>query len=378
MYKNVSSFRFSVLLLFFWATISCTDQSIGYKDHLDRKVDSFTIRGISFDDLLYLTFLNDSTLYSYSRTAQTLTFYTKQPDSRHFEKVDAKSLKKGNFTTSFFETRKNDEVHFYMTDNEERKTYVYDQDASLVFTQKNTHAFPLMDSAYNLYSTISRKAKLVGDTLYTAIVNQFPAQLDVYYKTPILQAFLLNKDTFAYLKPVFLPPENVGKYDDNMPYFCSDDRRILMVYPCFDTLYRYNLNSGDVEKKRIGNKDYVLSEEFDYNLLSRPDYNQIRVERLLKRFSYEGISINPSTSHTVLFYRRPVPAPKEENKLPVPGIQPLYALVLDSNDRAKDYYLFPTRHYYWVFISSRNGIAIPKYTSDINEETLVQFDVFDL
>jgi hypothetical protein len=365
-----------LLPLFFWA---CKEPPL-HEAAEACITDSFTLKGIeSASELFYLNPLNDSTLYSYNRSAGTAQLYHKDDHSAYKLVVNKQLTGFADQISASFQYNPEKKL-FYHVDGANRTIEMLDLDFNRVYKQRLQHRLPYLGDNYELSGSKGWPMIFSGDTLWMAQFNNSLDEYSNYCREQPLITMVCTPDSIAYAGSLFHFPKDFAAYFTPNSLYCYRDNTIYLMYPRCDTIYTYNRLTGQEGKIAIHNKAFVPPSKFDFSTMGTAGYVKATTKHYLFNFHYFDICFNEKTQHFVLFYKVPdKPGPKGE--LPTYEEQALHALVLDKNFNTVKYVRFKAMGYVYPFCAlllPDRGLAIPKYSTTIPNDKAVTFYIFDL
>lgn len=322
----------------------------------NQAIDSFTVKGISDIDEFMTFHFNDTSAFSYSGESSTLYFYTK--DHNDYTMGRKKELYGiGSMFHSFFVDSSgliniiNGDNEWMQLDDSFRiqKTFYFQERKGLlgddyIITGLRTIPFLLEDK------------KLVSTFYYRT-----PQAYVRYFKMPSIAVSKIKNDSVYFANDYIPKPDNLIDYSLPFPKYCYSPGKILLVYPCFDTLYILDTKKGGLSKKVIANSNYTRPEKWDLTKMFTPEFNGYYTKYQLSNFQYKGVFYNPITKHYLLFY---VTSTKEvKGRIASYEDQPLRLLVLDEAFKIQNYYefgksYFSPENFTWI---EGKGWALPVF-----------------
>lgn len=338
-------------------------------------VDSFVVNGVvGMDEILCMSPLNDTTLVSYSIQSSELSYYT-QTSSNSYVRSRPRKLLEDSYIFSFsvINSKK-----FCLIDNYNRFYFV---DSGLQIQQINNNDnkeylgrnflnpdlknIPVMFDQNDF--TATHYYRKLHDT--TALGGY-----EKYFKEPVLCNYTIA-DTVISATMCYAPkPDGLIDFFMPFPKYCSKGNDIVVLYPCFDTLYIYDKTNGKERKVYIGNSHYSVPDKFDYKkIVDIENLGSYQTKYKLTNFQYLGIYYNSLTEHYMLFYNTPIRNKNNYEK------QKLQLLVLDKNYSYVKQYSFNNDYFStenFLFIKNK-GLALPVFKNDYSGSNSVVYYLYN-
>jgi hypothetical protein len=351
-------------ILLFLILCSCTVRHDENDANLKR-VDSFYLYGINdLNDVINLDYVNDSTFYSFNFNANTLEKFSKR-DDHNYKFIYEKQIQIEDVLQTFCVLNSN---LFLLVDFENRH-YVFDTSMriqKLYIQDIKEHLGKNYINASLKYHPISFKNNKFWSIYYFMHLDSYTR----YFQEPSLCEYEIKQDSIFKVNSFIDKPKDLINYESPYPIFCDNGDSIVLVYPCFDSLYIVNKTTKYLSKMKIGNLSYKLPARWDYHQLFADTFNAYKSRYELQNFKYQAIVYSPNTHHYLLFYTEPS---KDA------FTQPLKLLVLDSKFKTIDYYKFD-EHFFNVtnlVVIPNKGIALPLYPKDPEHEKNILYYIYN-
>lgn len=327
-------------------------------------IDSFEVNGIeSMDDLLYLQFMDDTSLATFNTFASELhTFKKKGKDFAFFQ---TKELKAGvPFHTFWIE--KDGSQSFNIVDGH-NNYYRFDKNLLLTKSLKFETTKPALKDQYIINGNKTIPTFMVNDTIISTYYYKNYEDYSSYFMEPVIAENIPYGDSLLTVNQYFYKPGDLINHAIPFPKYCFHNNKIALVYPCYDTLYVYDRSTRQTTKHVIHNKEYLNPGKWDYKKMYAPEFNSYFTKYQLHNFFYHAIFYNQVSKHFLLFFKSPVAA-KNKDQNPVPEDQHLQLLVLNEGFEILDYYIF-SRNYVnptlFLFYPGK-GLAMPLVNKENN------------
>lgn len=347
-----------LVILTFGMLMSCGDAD-KHSTSDASVLDSFQVIGLSgMDDLLNLQLIDDTTLVTFSTFGSKLKTFKKRGDGFTFNQ--AVELSVGKPFHTFWLT--NSEINIVDGSN---TYYRLDKNYQLLRSLKFSDSKSALkkDFIINGNKTIPIIAK--GDTIVSTYYYKNYQDYTSYFKEPAIAESFPQGDSFVTLRDYFQKPNDLINHAIPFPKYCFHDNKILLIYPCYDTLYLYDRSSNKLTKHVIGNKKYSTPAHWNFKKMYEPDFSSYFTKYRLQNFYYHGIFYNPNSRHYLLYFKMAVTVTDKEQN-PSPEDQKLQLLVLNESFEPLHYYRF-TQTYgdpNLFLILPDKGIAMPVTTKE--------------
>jgi hypothetical protein len=376
---KISTFRslLPAIIIIIFFTSSCSHERKKYQAAEDFILDSFQIDGITTsDEILYLNYMDDTTLYSLDRVGNAAYLYTKGGKS-NYHRTKSKDLNNySNLGVVSFQFNPAKKTFIY-ADGVSKTFEILDTGFNTLFKSQIHHKLSGLGSRYMFNSTNSAPIMLSGDTILISKCHMNPADYATYISSehPISK-IALAKDSFVYCGEVASFPSQLSQYYNASSLYCKNGNEIALMYPCLDTIYTYDLKNNKPKKVPIHNQDFRQPASFDFSQMRNVKYLN---EYNIYNFMYLGIVFNPKTRHHVLFYKCAAKA-NSDNQSAVPSFsdEPMRALVMDDKFTLLHYFTFEKKYFIAsFFVMPDQGIAVPKYSNTISDDKKIVFSIFN-
>lgn len=338
-------------------------------------VDSFKVSGIDVGQQVQgFEHLSDTLLCSYNLIYKELVYFRKLSPGQYkaaiHQPIDVEAWSShfiGDDQLNYFLSRSNALTCYNATAGQK------------LWERPVRHVFPYLRDSFSIFSPHSAPVVKRHDTLITSLSHGFIQSYRQYFKEPEIAEFRLTADSVTFSRNYITKPKSLPGYCFPLSKYCLQGNDICLIYPCFDTLYRYDRMKNTLTKTLIGNKDYQLPARFDMSKLWTPDYGSYQTNYSLHAFSYSAIYYNPLTKHFILFYAAPVTGISKD-KMATPEDQKMKALVLDGDFKPLKYYIFKSRNFVVpesYFIVPGKGLAMPAFKGHDDYET-TSFYIYNL
>jgi hypothetical protein len=330
-----------------------------------KRVDSFYLYGINdFNDVINFDYVNDSTFYSFNFNSNGFKKFSKI-GNRNFKYVYEKKIKIDALIESFCIINPNKlllidfENTHYLFDTSMRIHKLQMQDIK-AFLGKNYINCNLK------YHPISFQNNKFWSIYYFMHLDSYTQ----YFQEPSLCEYEIRNDKIVKLSSYVNKPTDLINYDAPYPVFCDNGDSIVLLYPCFDSLYIVNKSTNVISKMKIGNLSYKLPAPWDYLQMFTDTFNAYKTRYELKNFKYQAIIFNPKTRHYLLFYLKPSVDAYS---------QPLKLLVLNNKFETIDYYTFNENFFHItnIVVIPNKGIALPIFPKDPEHEKNILYYIYN-
>lgn len=376
MYKRVHlSFRFMVrhtIALLLVLLLSCREtQPVKEVIAEDSSVaDSFVVIYNSKQEISQTVPISDSLFFSFNRDGYSLTKY-ELSGSNVYKMTDKVIYYNAPEPLLSFFIDSTGEPNFISDENtwlkidSEDNFYVYD---TIRLDMK------YLQNRFRIFSIRRRPVLLIGERIFFSPIWVELEDYDTYLKEPCLVSVSLDRQDTQRHREFFDKPGFFKIYPNPRISYCFNGKEIVMLYPNSDTLYSYNIATGQYSKKAIHNYFYSQPEPADQRLRWDEVYT---IKYKLHNFSYEAIWYNKNTGHYVLMYVMPV---DKKIKVPTYDDQPAHALVLNERFEPLQYILFKERYYNNNAMQTTKGLAMPvhsKLQKQIDHDIPIRYYVYD-
>lgn len=323
------------------------------------KVDSFYFDKTDLDEISYLTALSDSDFVSFSYSQQTIFKY-RLNSQKVLKQVSKKQLflDNGNDIWCFAADNKNG----YIITDDQNQFFKVDTGYKATPLKQQMVIKPFLKENYILTSITYHPFIFNKNNLFTSFYYKDLNSYTNYFKEKhALDQYEISSNEIKPIGSLFVKPQNLIDFEVPVPYFCSTTSGINLIYPCFDTLYRYDYKTKQIQKQVIGNRDYILPEKWDYTKLGTSEFSSFDAKYRLNNFSYNGMYFNGKTQHYLFFYTTPEKEKTFEKKLKL--------LVTDSSLKNHRYFEFIDKDPYPLgnFSLSNNGFTLMNYINKTDD-----------
>lgn len=338
-------------IVIFISLISCHETELKTKYAEQYIIDSFELKILDYNDVCaFINFTNDSVINSFSYSKNIIETYN--CINNYYSLDSNKNIAIDYNKTVFFFTKIGNE--YYITDSKNNWTIV-NEITKKQLELKRTAELPFIGNNYRLgYNRLCHLLK-VDNKLYC----QYSIGLsDSTIDENIIASFIPNKVTIDSIQTYLLKPKAIFNYLEKQQMYATNCNKIVVVFPCFDTIYNFNTRTGLVNKIVIGNKKFKLPAKAFLNPIDSNYFSDLS-KYGFDNFNYLGIQFNPSTKHFVLYFTEPVSEIKDRNLLDTD--QPLQAVILNEDFKILEYVKFKTVYEipYTFIVHPSKGIAIP-------------------
>lgn len=339
--------------------------TIDFTDEKSFIIDSFTVSPLeeSIEILNFKQIKNE--LVTLIFQANAIRVYKRTPEKNFiFEKSIV--LNEPNIVYSFFKAGAN----WYVFDVD-GYLFKYDSLWNLIDKKEINLSLKVLKSNNRICESNNSPIKIIGDTIISNISNNdFDGYADCFKEQPYIK-FKMTNGRVVLLQQLGHKPYSTAKYFNSMPVHCFTKNEILTLYPCFDTIYRYNLTNDLASKVAINNPEYKLPAVFPVDSLSNFGY----IDKYQQNnFMYAPeIAYNPITDHFVVFYYKYIKEVELKKREPE-----MHALVLDGNLKKIKHIKFdkaysnPESAFYY----EGKGIALSIFKNSFDFETTT-FHIFN-
>lgn len=338
-------------------------------------VDSFSVSGIDVGQQVQgFEYLSDTQLCSYNLIHKELVYFRKKSPGQYQAAV-RRPIEAEAWSSHF---TGDDHLNYFLSRDNVLSCYNATAD-QMLWKRPIRHVFPYLRDSFSIFSPHSAPIVKRHDTLIASLSHGFIQSYPQYFKEPEIAEFRLTPDSIAFLRNYITKPSSLPDYCFPLSKYCLQGNHICLIYPCFDTLYRYDRMKNTLTKTRIGNRDYQLPAKFDMSKLWTPDYGSYQTNYSLHSFSYSAIYYNPLTKHFILFYGAPV-SNVSKDKMATPDDQKMKAMILDEHFKPLKYYIFKSRNFVLAesyFIVPGKGLAMPVFKGHDDYETTL-FYIYNL
>lgn len=331
-------------------------------------VDSIIINNVEdYNVILNMEYLNKNTFVSFNFNDNTFKKF-KSNNTKKFHLVASKSFLKDSTFHSF---NKLSDSSFLLIDyNNEH--YILDTNLNYytysLHQRKKSLSTNFINSGLKYHPVILKDSILISTFYYTQLEDY-----NKYLKEPSISEYQIKKNEIIENKSYFIKPASLLNYQLPFPRFCFNKNKIILIYPCFDTLYIYDRNTNHISKYNIGNIEFKKPEKWEYNKLATENYNSYNTKYSLKNFKYYSIYYNPNTEHFILYYTSPT---SQNTQSPI-----LKALVLDNKYNKIQNYTFSEKIYFETenfIVIPNKGIAMPLFPNNPNKnETNIVYHIYN-
>lgn len=276
-----------------------------------------------------------------------------------------------------------------------RSDNVVFQNDGLFFQDKKNDFYHLKnDSLYQLPTKISSEyyygnwllevSNLLGrqlfwhkDTIYLPISFQYYLKMDslrLYSANKLLQKIVVSDSMVHFYQPILDRPKKTYENNDLYPMICynSLEKKAIILYPKFNELIVYDLQTNHHNIVKLSNKLFVKNVKFDstFSDLSRDFF----LLNTATSFEYVAIRYNPKTNHYLLVFNTPQIDFKTWLQSPPIGV------ILDSKFKILDY--IELENDYTVskgtnFSNFPDGVLMRINHTDIDKENYEKFYILN-
>jgi hypothetical protein len=330
-----------------------------------KRVDSFYLYGINdLNDVINLDYVNDSTFYSFNFNSNGFKKFSKSGEKK-FKYVYEKKIKIDTLIESFCILNSNK----LLLIDYENSHYLFD-------TSMRIHKLHIQDIKEHLgknYINCNLKyhpIRFHNNEFWSIYYFMHLDSYTQYFQEPSLCEYEIKQDSIFKVNSFIDKPRDLINYESPYPIFCDNGDSIVLVYPCFDSLYIVNKTTKALSKMIIGNLSYKLPAPWDYNQLFADTFNAYKTRYELKNFKYQAIIFNPNTRHYLLFYLEPSIDAYS---------QPLKLLVLNNKFETIDYYTFNENFFHItnIVVIPNKGIALPIFPKDPEHEKNILYYIYN-
>ncbi len=323
--------------------------------------DSFEVKGIEArTEIQSFWHLNDTCLLSFNIEGSRVRYYSNKKNKRIYLPRISNNLAPQRFLPGFF---RDDKGNFMAMDNKQQLLR-YNKDFTLKDSMYFNYNPPYYKRGFQLARTGTLPAISLGDTLICFIShNDVADYLPYSFKERPLIESIWKEGRIVKTERLFEKPANLIKYISYYgPFYAYNkaQNKLVLAYPCFDTLYTYNRSAKNYEKIPIGNKDFKPLEEYDQ---SRGSDFAYLTKYGLNNFSYHALYFNELTGHYLLFYTTPNKAGSIKNRKQK-------AIVLNHDYKILHYLNFSYRYgdIQNLFFYPGKGLVLPREKSPTDYE----------
>jgi len=355
--------KYLIACLFFAGLLSCShSQKVEVAE--GNIIDSFEVSGMEgMDDFLQLHFIDETTLVSFNTFGSELKTFTKSGKGFQLSKTDKMSVGKP-FHSFWVDNGTTRQSHVVDGDN---NYYRFDTAYRLESIARFENNKGVLNDQYIINGNKTIPILTFGDTIISTFYYKDYQDYQDYFKEPSIAEHIRIGDSLISLKTYFAKPDDLINHAIPFPKYCVQDNKIVLIYPCYDTLYVYDRSTAKTMKHLIGNEDYLKPKPWNYKKMYGQDFNRYFSQYRLHNFSYQAIFYSPLSKHFLLLYQKPVVV-KNDDQNPVPEDQNIQLLVLNEDfERVARYqftrqYLNPTMFFFY----SEKGLVMPLANQDDN------------
>lgn len=184
---------------------------------------------------------------------------------------------------------------------------------------------------------------------------------------------LFKSDSIYRVEYLYTKPASLINQFETHAVYCQKNNKLLLVYPCIDSIYQYDIVDKQYTTIPIHNPYYKASEKYDYKKAIESGYT---TKISLHNFCYTGIFYNPATRHYVLYYYAPV---DKAIKVPTHDDQKMQAIVLDERFAYVKTVCFNNKYREPAsYLIMDKGIAMPVFSKKYENEKNYVFHIYDL
>lgn len=333
-------------------------------------IDSFVIDSVEDGQgLSNFAAINESELVGYSYMTMNMSTYRK--NKRGYSLSKCQALPDTFFSMAFFI----DSAHHQpcLIGIENQCLFRLEADGQLKKILHIQLDLPVLKEQYRFFHTADNPVTVNDSSLLLNIAPMTPYDYQKQFYEKGFAEVVIKNDSITKVNYLFDYPKGIEHDIFVNPVYCSNGTKMLVVYPCIDSIYAYDRATQQYKTYPIRNKQYSPSAHYDASRWMEADY----VTKLrFNSFYYEGIFFNPKTRHYVLYY---VPPVDKHIKVPSYNDQEYFALVLDEQFKHIKTVKFLDK-FRWTgnFLLTPQGIAMPLYSKNYKYEKTYQYYYFDL
>lgn len=332
-------------------------------------IDSLLLENLnSTHDFFNLTQVGDSTMIAFSDESNEISTYHKTPKGYIF------ASKKGIAYPARF-------IAFFIDSVQHKSNIIsMDQDWYRLDAHNEpklvTHIkldLPFLKASYCFFSFPNCPVLFTDSSLIMRISATNPTDYVHALSEKVLAYIAYKGDSIQHVAYLYTKPKSLIDQFEVFPSYCKKDNKLLLIYPCIDSIYQYDLLSKQYTTIPIHNPYYKVPEKYDYTRCRESEY---ATKMKLHNFCYNGIFYNPATQHYVLYYHAPVdPA----IKVPTFDDQERRAIVLDEKFGYVKTVLFNNKYREPAsYLIMKKGIAMPVFSKKYENEKNYLFHIYDL
>jgi hypothetical protein len=359
----------TIIPFIFIATISCQTQTdiISYSN--EQAIDSFVIENVEDShDLHNFAILNDSEIIAYSYMTMNLSTYIKT--TKGYILKNTQAIPDTSFSHAFFIDSLNHQKCFIGFNDQILYTYSNNNFLKKFHIKLNLQ---YLNNEYRFFHTAENPILINDTSIVLNVCSKTPYEYLEELKEKVFAEIVIKNDSISTINYLFNHPTNLKNDIESNELFCKNREKILVLFPCIDTIYEYDRIRKQYSTHAINNFHYKPSSHYDPNRWMEADY---KTKLRFENFIYQGIFFNPKTKHYVLYYRPPV---NKDIKVPTFDDQEFLALILDEQFKQIKTIKFTNKFRSPAsFMLTQNGIAMPLFTKNYKHEKTYSYYIFDL